>query len=31
MSVFEKIDMFSASLPKMCIYCAYGYPVVFGV
>lgn len=31
MSVFERIDMFSASLPKMCIYCAYGYPVVFGV
>ena len=31
MSVLEKIDMFSASLPKMCIYCAYGYPVVFGV
>ena len=30
MSVFEKIDMFSASLPKMCVYCAYGYPVVFG-
>lgn len=31
MSVFERIDWFSASLPKMCIYCAYGYPVVFGV
>lgn len=30
MSVLEKIDMFSASLPKMCVYCAYGYPVVFG-
>lgn len=30
MSIFERIDWFSASLPKMCIYCAYGYPVVFG-
>lgn len=30
MSVLERIDMFSASLPRMCVYCAYGYPVVFG-
>lgn len=22
--------MFSSSLPRMCVYCAYGYPVVFG-
>ena len=31
MSVIERIDMFSASLPRMCLYCAYGYPVVFGL
>ena len=30
MSVIERIDMFSSSLPRMCVYCAYGYPVVFG-
>lgn len=28
--MFERIDWFSESLPKMCVYCAYGYPVVFG-
>ncbi|MDO4591037.1 MAG: hypothetical protein Q4B35_06560 [Slackia sp.] len=30
MSILEKIDMFSSSMPRMCLYCAYGYPVVFG-
>lgn len=31
MGVIERIDMFSSSLPRMCMYCAYGYPVVFGL
>lgn len=31
MSVIEKIDMFRESLPRKCLYCQYGYPVVFGI
>lgn len=26
----ERLDMFSASLPRKCLYCRFGYPVVFG-
>ena len=31
MSYFEKLDLFVASLPQTCLYCRYGYPVVFGI
>lgn len=26
----ERLDMFSASLPRKCLWCRWGYPVVFG-
>ena len=28
--IAEKLDLFSGSLPHKCLYCRYGYPVVFG-
>ena len=28
--MLERLDMFSASLPRKCLYCRFGYPVVFG-
>ena len=28
--MLERLDMFSASLPRKCLYCRWGYPVVFG-
>lgn len=28
--MLERLDMLSASLPRKCLYCRYGYPVVFG-
>ena len=31
MSVIERIDMFVSSLPRTCLYCAYGFPIVWGV
>ena len=31
MSVVDKLDLFSGSLPRKCLYCAWGYPVVFGM
>lgn len=29
MSVIERFDWFAESLPRKCLYCKYGYPVVF--
>lgn len=29
--MLERLDMFSASLPRKCLYCRWGYPVVFGM
>ena len=31
MGVIERLDLFSGSLPRKCLYCRYGYPVVFGM
>lgn len=31
MSIIERFDLFSESLPRKCLYCKYGYPVVFGI
>lgn len=28
--MLERIDALSASMPRKCLYCRYGYPVVFG-
>lgn len=28
--MLERLDMFSSALPRKCLYCRYGYPVVFG-
>ena len=30
MSVTERLCLFGESLPRKCLYCRYGYPVVFG-
>ena len=30
MSVAGRLGRFSASLPRKCLYCRWGYPVVFG-
>lgn len=30
MSVIERLDLFSLSLPRKCLYCKWGYPVLFG-
>lgn len=31
MGVIERLDLFMESLPRTCLYCVYGYPVVFGI
>lgn len=30
MSVLERFDWFAESLPRICLYCKHGYPVVWG-
>lgn len=30
MSMLERIDLFRESLPRNCLYCEWGHPVVFG-
>lgn len=29
-SMIERMDAFSGALPRKCLWCRYGYPVVFG-
>lgn len=31
MTVIQKLDLLSESLPKICLYCAYGCPCVYGI
>lgn len=30
MSILDRIDLFREQLPRKCLYCQYGYPVVYG-
>lgn len=31
MSTTERLDSFAASVPRCCLWCAYGFPIVFGM
>lgn len=31
MSIIERFDFFTASLPRKCLYCKFGHPVVYGI
>ena len=31
MSILKRIDLFASSLPRICLYCVHGVPIVWGI